>query len=237
LNRLTLLVRTLSRPSLPNMSASIIDALPYYDKQVDDPAARSAAKALIDAELRRTPRPAADDPRLGRDVEVFPHSKSLADLLSKYPNEPIRGIDPSKYSLPQPSENATLEELVEAEKRGRISEGHMALRLENADLLSTYAPNAWLVRNYQLGAELKELEALLATMKERVTEVNRSRRAAQEAVGEHLGRLEGRWQDLVGSTVQLEMACVAMEGEVRALRRKEEELRAEVKVLEELQEE
>jgi pre-mRNA-splicing factor SPF27 len=69
-------------------------------------------------------------------------------------------------------------------------------------------------------------------MKDQVTEVNRSRRVCQEDMGVHLGKLEGRWQDLVGSGVQLEMACLAMEGEVRGLRRKEEELREEVAALE-----
>ena len=57
----------------------------------------------------------------------------------------------------------------------------------------------------------------------------------QEDTGAHLTRLEGRWQDLVGSTVQLEVACTAMEGEVRALRRKEEELKREVQQLEDVE--
>jgi pre-mRNA-splicing factor SPF27 len=72
----------------------------------------------------------------------------------------------------------------------------------------------------------------LAALKEQVTEVNRSRRLFQEETGAHLGKLEGRWQELVGSTVQLEMACTAMEGEVRGLRRIEEELRKDVQELE-----
>jgi pre-mRNA-splicing factor SPF27 len=54
----------------------------------------------------------------------------------------------------------------------------------------------------------------------------------QEDKGQHLTRLEGRWQDLVGATVQLEMACKAMDGEVKGLRRREEELRQEVTALE-----
>lgn len=112
----------------------------------------------------------------------------------------------------------------------------MVCRNENAALLSTYAPNAWLVRNYQLNAELKELTTTLEGLKERVTEVNRTRRVAQEETGEHLTRLEKRWQELVAGTVQLEMACMAMEGEVQGLRRKEEGLKQEVKVLEDLQE-
>lgn len=98
--------------------------------------------------------------------------------------------------------------------------------------MQTYGPNAWLVRNYQLNAELKEMTGALTELKEQVTEVNRSRRVFQEDAGEHLTRLEGRWGDLVSSTVQLEMACMAMEGEVRGLREREAALRSEVEALE-----
>ena len=105
-------------------------------------------------------------------------------------------------------------------------------RNENAAMLATYGPNAWLIRNYQLNAELKELQETLTVLKEKVTDVNRSRRVFQEETGTHLTRLETRWQDLVGSTVQLELACHALEGEVKGLRRKEAELRDEVAALE-----
>ena len=72
----------------------------------------------------------------------------------------------------------------------------------------------------------------MGELKENVTDVNRSRRVFQEDTGVHLSKLEARWQDLVGSTVQLEMACRAMDGEVKGLRRKEEILRKEVEELE-----
>ncbi|KAK1922489.1 Pre-mRNA-splicing factor SPF27 [Papiliotrema laurentii] len=215
------------------MSASIIDALPYYDKQADDPGRKAAAQALIDAELKSIPQLANDDPRLPPNVEVFPKSSALSELLDGYPGAPIRGIDPSKYNPPAVGPDADIEELKEAEKRGRIGEGHMAIRNENASILSSYGPNAWLVRNYQLNAELKELQETLSGLKEKVTDVNRSRRVFQEETGAHLSRLETRWQDLVGSTVQLEMACGALEGEVKGLRRKETELREQVDKLEE----
>lgn len=105
-------------------------------------------------------------------------------------------------------------------------------RNENVIIQSQHAPNAWLVRNYQLNAELKELQSVLAGMEEQVTDVNRTRRVYQEDVGQHLTRLETRWQELVGSTVQLEMACVAMQGEVSGMRERREVLRAEVTALE-----
>jgi pre-mRNA-splicing factor SPF27 len=98
--------------------------------------------------------------------------------------------------------------------------------------MQTYGQNAWLVRNYQLNSELKEVQGALTVQQEQVTEVNRARRVAQESAGEHLTRLEGRWGDLVSSTVQLEMACMAMEGEVHQLRAREAALREEVEALE-----
>ncbi|WOO83504.1 Pre-mRNA-splicing factor SPF27 [Vanrija pseudolonga] len=214
------------------MSSSGIDALPYYDKQIDDQALKAKALVLIEAELGQTPQVADDDARLPPNVEVFPKSAGLASLLANYADEPIRGIDTSKYNPPSVPEGASVEELIEAERRGRIGEGHMAVRNDNVGVLQSYGPNAWLVRNYQLNSQSKELQETLTQLKEQVTEVNRARRVFQEDAGEHLGRLENRWQDLVGSTVQLEMACKAMEGEVRGLRRKEEELRLEVAQLE-----
>lgn len=104
----------------------------------------------------------------------------------------------------------------------------MDLRNVNAQLQATYGPNAWLIRNYQLEGEAKEIEAEVEEWREKVTEVNRSRRVFQEATGKHLQALETRWQDLVTGTVQLEMANVALQGEVDALAQKAEALEKEL---------
>jgi pre-mRNA-splicing factor SPF27 len=74
---------------------SNIDALPYFDKQVENPgeacsaelthptrllelqadttlaAAKAAAQALVEAELKSTPKPASDDPRIPAEAEIF----------------------------------------------------------------------------------------------------------------------------------------------------------------------
>jgi pre-mRNA-splicing factor SPF27 len=104
----------------------------------------------------------------------------------------------------------------------------MDLRNVNAGLQATYGPNAWLIRNYQLEGEAKEMEAEVEQWREKVTEVNRSRRVFQEEKGRHLSALETRWQDLVTGTVQLELANVALQGEVEALARKAEALEREL---------
>lgn len=95
---------------------------------------------MIEAELGQTPRPSEDDPRLPANVEVFAvrsteedladdqKNKELAKLLDNYADEPIRGIDPTKYQPPSVAEGASVDDLLEAERRGRLGEGHMALR-------------------------------------------------------------------------------------------------------------
>jgi pre-mRNA-splicing factor SPF27 len=55
-------------------------------------------------------------------------SSQLAELLANYANNPIKAIDPSKYAPPSFTEDDDLERLKEIEARGRIGEGHMALR-------------------------------------------------------------------------------------------------------------
>jgi hypothetical protein len=69
-------------------------------------------------------------------------SPGLSELLENYSEKPIRGIDISKYAPPKVEEGATLEELKEAEKRGRIGEGHMALRYVKLDRMWKTADRA-----------------------------------------------------------------------------------------------
>jgi pre-mRNA-splicing factor SPF27 len=109
---------------------------------------------------------------------------------------------------------------------------HHHHRNNNINLLSTYGPNAHLIQNYALEAEATELESVVSTHQHQVTELNRARRIYQEKTGEHLTRLESRWQDLVGGVVQLEMAGVVLKGRVEDLRRKRDELKLEIEEIE-----
>jgi len=61
------------------------------------------------------------------DIAKIQESANLAELLKNYNTEPIRGIDPSLYNV-EVAEDADVNALIEAEKRARISEGHMSLR-------------------------------------------------------------------------------------------------------------
>lgn len=69
-------------------------------------------------------------------------------------------------------------------------------RNENLSLLSTYGPNAWLIRNYQLESQAKEVEAEVEVWKEKVVEVNRKRRVFQVSFAVRLW--SGMRQDEMG---------------------------------------
>lgn len=56
----------------------------------------------------------------------------MTELLDNYSTNPIRGIDASKYAPPNAEEGASVEDLIAAERQGRIGEGHMELRYVNA---------------------------------------------------------------------------------------------------------
>lgn len=167
------------------------------------------------------------------DHSASQNSPNLSALLQGYPTQTLtttKAIDPSHWQVPhlEPGTNATSAEWQSAERKTRLALAHMDVRNTNAHLQSTYGPNAWLIRNYQLEGEAKEIEQEVAQWTERVTEVNRARRVYQEEKGRHLAALETRWQDLVTGTVQLEMANVALQGEVDALARKAEALEKEL---------
>lgn len=211
---------------------------------------KDAVAKEIQREMKTTPQVTLDDERLPPKAEIFSvspaqtnvvtlltrstqQSESLAHLLQGYPSQTLaaqKAIDPSKWQVPtlQPSTGVPDAEWTEAERKTRTALAHMDLRNVNAQLQGTYGPNAWLIRNYQLDGEAKEIEAEVEEWREKVTEVNRSRRVFQEATGKHLQALETRWQDLVTGTVQLEMANVALQGEVDALAQRAEALEKEL---------
>ncbi|GHJ88209.1 hypothetical protein NliqN6_4611 [Naganishia liquefaciens] len=213
---------------------TLIDALPYVDKEIEQlPGLKDAVLKEIQREMKSTPKVAADDARLPPKADIFSNSPNLSTLLQGYPSQTLtttKAVDPSQWQVPhiQPSTNATPDEWTTAERKTRIALAHMDVRNTNAQLQATYAPNAWLIRNYQLEGEAKEIEHEVVQWTERVTEVNRARRVFQEDKGKHLAALETRWQDLVTGTVQLELANVALQGEVDALERKAAALEKEL---------
>lgn len=90
-------------------------------------------------------------------------------------------------------------------------------RYTNLALLQTYGANAWRIHNYRLEETAKQAERSLEELKERTTELNRERKNSQTQYGTELTALETRWTELLSSILQIEMANVALDVEVKRL--------------------
>lgn len=98
------------------------------------------------------------------------------------------------------------------------------------------------MHNYQLEATAKNVEKALEDLRAQTVEVNRDRKnfqvrfmarpnarslnSPQTRIGNQLTSQETRWTELISSVLQIEMANVALEGDIETLTKKEAELAA-----------
>jgi pre-mRNA-splicing factor SPF27 len=96
--------------------------------------------------------------------------------------------------------------------------------LFNLELLQKYGPNAWKVHNFQLEAQLKQLKYNVEEKKKQISDLNKQRKFEQTEGGTTLRNLESKWSDLISQTLQVEVACAALENELEELKRYENSL-------------
>jgi len=109
-------------------------------------------------------------------------------------------------------------------KNARAQLEHQRLRSVNGALMQQYGANAWRVYNYRLEVVGRCLDKAIEEMNDRVTEINRTRKNDQMAVGKQLTGLEQKWTELISSVLQIEIANSALEAEIAMLGQRESEL-------------
>ncbi|KAG8932812.1 hypothetical protein FRC03_010266 [Tulasnella sp. 419] len=200
----------------------MLDSLPYIDNDIDDPAIREKLDAELAKEMKSMPRPVALPP----DVELFKNNPILrAELERVQKQEPLSALDTTRYKLPNPSDpSATEADWQAALDNAKAQLEHQKTRQTNLALLQTYGANAWRIHNYLVEESAKSYEKALEEINNEVTELNRDRKNSQILAGKQLNSLETRWTELISGTLQLELANVALEGEIDELRRRDLEL-------------
>jgi len=200
------------------------DSLPYYDNDLE---LYPILKEKVEKELAHEPKPPqAIHPRVPPPLELFQHNPLLAAELARVEtHEPLPPLDTVRYQLPAPtSSQGTDEEWREALRNAHAQLEHQRLRHTNLALMQTYGQNAWRISNYHLEEAAKQCERALEESKQLATELNRERKNSQTRYGAQLTTLETRWTELLSSILQIEMANVALEGEVERLQAKEGEM-------------
>ncbi|KAN0100827.1 Pre-mRNA-splicing factor SPF27 [Tylopilus felleus] len=204
--------------SLSDDTTPVFDSLPYYDNDFE---LYPILKEKVDNEFAREPKPPQTmHPRVPPPPELFKNNSLLAAELARVEaHQPLPPLDTVRYQLPAPTSTpGTDEEWRAAIRNAHAQLEHQRLRQTNLALLQTYGQNAWRINNYLLEETAKQSEAALEELKEFTTELNRERKNSQTRYGAQLTTLETRWTELLSSILQIEMANVALEGEVERLR-------------------
>ncbi|KAG1716347.1 hypothetical protein ID866_831 [Astraeus odoratus] len=206
---------------------AILDSLPYYDNDLEQ---YPILKEKVEKELAREPKPPPHSihPLLPPRFELFKDNPVLAAELARIEaNQSLSSIDTVRYQLPGPASTpGTDEEWQAALRNAHAQLEHLRIRHTNLALLQTYGANAWRINNYRLEETAKQAEKALEELKEQTTQLNRDRKNAQASTryGAQLTALETKWTELLSSILQIEMANVALDAEVKHLHRKEAEL-------------
>ncbi|RYP78346.1 hypothetical protein DL771_000531 [Monosporascus sp. 5C6A] len=206
---------------------TVHESLPYIDPE-PTPAERSAAEALIAAELSSTsspspdqqPAPSASLPALREPAFSPLITQELERIASQ---KPLKAIDKSRYELPDPSSISALsspDELRETLSRAYAASTYLRGREAHLQLLEAHGRNAWLVGNWSgLEAEAAALERELAAARREIDRVNVRRRQAQDEVAGELRGLEDAWRRGVGRVLEAEAAAEALRRQVLERRR------------------
>jgi pre-mRNA-splicing factor SPF27 len=190
---------TLYIPSFPTKLTIFID----YDPPLTD-SQQDQIDDLITASLPPTTHPHPFLSTLPSPPVPTPFwSQEYARLTH---SQPLSAIDLTKYQL---SPTDVKSNIVAAE--------YLAGRADNLALLETYGSNAWLIGNAVQEQALGVLEGELVGLKEEGTRVNRERKRGNLEVGGEIEKLEGRWRKALRGIVEVEIACVGLEEEIKQL--------------------
>lgn len=207
-----------------------IDALPYLDKEYEDPAVRAEVNRLVQEEMRRSTRTPADiltelPPVPEFKAESFPMFARECERV-RAGKPPVSSVDTRRYegAAPQGGKAGDVEAWRGALEQVTSHLQHTDGRHENLDLMLRYGANTWRVHNQHLDAFLAKAQKEVSARRREIELLNRDRRLNQQAAAVELSRLALRWREGVHKNMDIEAAC-------RMLNREIQELKEEDKML------
>ncbi|RIB02703.1 breast carcinoma amplified sequence 2-domain-containing protein [Gigaspora rosea] len=165
---------------------------------------RAKVDKLVEQEMRKRPSQSKRDyaSHFPSNFELFKESPILGTEYQRVQQgKPITEMDTSRYKLIEPDDK----------EDGRKQ-------------IQKFGANAWKLHNYQLEHELQQLQRTLEDYRQKILELNKQRKAEQIQAGSQIKALENKWTELIGQTLQLEMACASLETEIQQLKQYEQQL-------------
>lgn len=143
----------------------------------------------------------------------------LSTKLGETQPAKLDALNKDRWTMPAEAQG-TEEEL----HRAQWMVAHQQARQTNVELLQKFGGNAWRMSNFLLEEDVKRLQRQHEALQARMEELNRSRKTSQSEAGKRLDALEHKWSEMVGGNLQLEVANLALEGQVMQLRQRHQEL-------------
>lgn len=204
-------------------AGQLVDALPYYDSEYEDPKVKAEVEAMILEEMRRSAKKPADYLKELPPPPTF-RAEENPLLAKEYERvkagRPPAKMDMARYHLepPPPGLRSDVSAWKQALANGQTQLQHQTLKLENLDLMLTYGANTWRVHNQHLEASNTRLQKVVAEARRDIELLNRDRKLNQLSAGAELTRLKQQWTGLVEKNAEIEGACRKLEAEVEGLR-------------------
>ncbi|KAF9927639.1 hypothetical protein FBU30_003015 [Linnemannia zychae] len=220
-----------------------LDALPYVDKQIDEPGVRSMVDKLIASEMKKMSTKPRDPASLFPDMDLFSSNPIIQQELERVrKGKPMESaLDLSRYQLEPPTSHTASTKGTEATAptttptaSEQLPEGraewlkaldnanaqleHQNQRVLNLELVQKFGGNAWNIHNYQLEYDVSLLRKAVDDKKAEIMELNKLRKRDQMDVAESLQRLEAKWAEMISSTLQVEVASASLEAELAQLK-------------------
>ncbi|KAK6951261.1 hypothetical protein Daesc_007792 [Daldinia eschscholtzii] len=200
-----------------SIRTTVHESLPYVDLE-PTPAERAAAETLIASELQSSSddssSPSSILPPLPEPSFSPLISAELTRIASK---QPLRAIDLSRYEAADPSDitsSSNSSQLQNELSRAYTAATYLEGRHAHLQLLDSFGKNAWLVGNWQLEAELRDLERELDATKKEIDVVNIQRRRVQDEVGGELKGLDEAWRRGIGRVLETEIATEGLRQQI-----------------------
>ncbi|GLT63521.1 hypothetical protein SLA2020_360800 [Shorea laevis] len=214
-----------ARPWASTSNAEIVDALPYIDDDYGNPKVKEEIDRLIEEEMRRSAKKPAD---FLKDLPSLPKFNFENHPMIAKEYERVRAGRPpvtldfsSRYQIEPPPMSKRNDESAwkQSLQRAQRSLQHQVTRLENLDLMLKYGPDVWRQNNQRFKALLSRMQKLAQEQNKKIETVNRERKFHQQNTAYELNTLSTQWKELCLKNIEIQAACVQIEGHLEVLKR------------------
>mmetsp|Transcript_12397 Transcript_12397/g.18594 ORF Transcript_12397/g.18594 Transcript_12397/m.18594 type:complete len:206 (-) Transcript_12397:59-676(-) len=196
----------------------LIDALPYVDKEYDEPHYQKIVHDLIEEEMSMfEPKNYLGERNLDSYSLKFKPGSILSNEFSRVSKGiPMSDIDRERYEVNPPSKES-VEEWRKATNNAKSQLQHQVNRVMNLELLGTYGTNAWLHHNKRLEGLEKVLTLNVKRLRKSADEINIKRQEAQIEAKRLLFNVSSKRYELSDKNLQIELANASLREEKKCL--------------------